>query len=155
MVGDYSMMVGYCCRSGKSKNTFHNMVVAFEGNMLAVVFEPALVAFADDKDDMEAVGILAVNCYGRLHRFRTVENDPRIQIGIGDTVEHVLADVFHRLVIRVFEGENQMVDAVLRGPDDFRSAIVRFIACGSSDQRDFRIVLAVALVDIVNAVTEA
>ena len=82
MVGDYSMMVGYCCRSGKSKNTFHNMVVAFEGNMLAVVFEPALVAFADDKDDMEAVGILAVNCYGRLHRFRTVENDPRIQIGI-------------------------------------------------------------------------
>ena len=133
MVGDYSMMVGCRCRSGKSKNTFHNMVVAFEGNMLAVVFEPALVAFADDKDDMEAVGILAIDYYGRFHCFRTVENDPRIQIGIGDTVEHVLADVFHRLVIRVFEGENQMVDAVLRGPDDFRSAIVRFLACGSSD----------------------
>ena len=95
------------------------MVVAFEGNMLAVVLEPAFVAFADDKDDMEAVGILAVDCYGRLHCFRTVENDPRIQIRIGDTVEHVLADVFHRLVIRVFEGENQMVDAILSSPDDF------------------------------------
>ncbi len=107
------------------------MVVAFEGNMLAIVFEPALVAFADDKDDMEAVGILAIDYYGRFHCLRTVENDPRIQIGIGDTAEHVLADVFHRLVIRVFEGENQMVDAILRGPDNYRSAIVRFIACGS------------------------
>ena len=69
----------------------------------------ASIAFADDKDDMEAVGILAIDYYGRFHCFRTVENDPRIQIGIGDTAEHVLADVFHRLVIRVFEGENQMV----------------------------------------------
>lgn len=94
------------------------MVVAFEGNMFAVVFEPALVAFADDKDDMEAVRIPAVDCYGRFHCFRTIKNDPRIQIRIGDTVEHVLADVFDRLVIRVFEGENQMVDAILRGPDD-------------------------------------
>ncbi len=119
MVGDYSMLVGCCRRSGKFKNTFHNVVVAFEGNMLAVVFEPALVAFADDEDDMEAVGILAIDCYGRFHCFRTVENDSRIQIRIGDTVKHVLADAFHRLIIRVFEGENQMVDAILRGPDDF------------------------------------
>ena len=96
-----------------------------------------------------AVRIPAVDCYGRFHCFRTIKNDPRIQIRIGDTVEHVLADVFDRLVIRVFEGENQMVDAILRGPDDFRSAIIRFIACGSSDQRDLRIVLAVALADIV------
>ena len=39
------------------------MVVAFEGNMFAVVFEPALVAFADDKDDMEAVRIPAAPAF--------------------------------------------------------------------------------------------
>ena len=103
----------------KIEHALHDTVVALIGDMLAVVLEPAFVAFADDEDDMRTLGILPVGSHRGLHGFRAVEDDFHVKLRIGDVVPHVLAHLFHRFIVGVLESEHEMVDTVLRGLDDF------------------------------------
>ena len=58
----------------ETEHTFHDAVVALVRDVLAVVFEPTFVAFADDEDDVQMLGILAIAACRGLHGFGTVEN---------------------------------------------------------------------------------
>ena len=101
----------------ETEHAFHDAVVALVRDVLAVVFEPTFVALADDEDDVQMLGILAIAAYRGLHGFGTVENGLHVKLRVGDAVVHVRADLLHRLVVGVFESKHEMVDAVLRGVD--------------------------------------
>ena len=111
-----------------SQEACHDPVIALVGDLLVTNLDPALLALADDQDDLEPGAVARPLLDGRGDGLGPVEDDRDVQIGIGHLAQHLPADAVGSFRAFIVAGDDEPIHPVLGGLDDSLAAVDGLVA---------------------------